>query len=610
MKSLLRISLVIILWSSFVMVNARTHTLFNSGKTDYAIFVSNGASVSEKYAASELQYWLKEISGITFPIIDDSQSSRKKKIIVGYNPAIIKLLKLNRPDDKDQGFLYGNSGDDIYIVGGKNLGTLYGVYSFLENELSCRWYTKEVSVAPKRHKWSFTELYDKEKPAFEYRKVYYYDALDIDWSLRNKNNGERLSKKTALGSFPITSNAIWGTHTFKILLPPEQYFESHPEYFSLRDGKRTNGQLCLSNPNVLKICKDNLREIIKTKPNYHIYSVTQNDAANPCQCKKCNALVEKYGGEAGVMIWFVNQIAESIESEFPDKVIATFAYFYSRNAPKNIVPRRNVVVRLCTSGCCISHSLDLCNDNVSFIKDLTRWSKITSNIYIWDYVISFGQYLLPFPNIRSFQRNIQIYRDYHVKGIMNEGIYNTTGGDFYELRAYLLSKLLWNPDIDVEAVIDDFMKGYYQSSSSFMRSYFDKVQRLNSENAHFMVSETDKKSIYSSDFITSSLSLLAKAEEAANTDEILDRVRRQKMVIAYLQCRKNPEQAIQDGSYDLVKNMAKKLKMKTFAEYGENKSIEDFEKKMEKIKKSMNNKYSKEYLEYKLSKFLEKIKIE
>lgn len=588
---------------------AKTHVLFDSGKTDYVILVSNDASISEKYAASELQYWLKDISGITFPIVNDVHSTKGKRIIIGYILSIMKSFRLQRPEDQDQGFVYGNNGDDIFIVGGRNIGTLYGVYSFLENEFLCRWYTKDVSVIPKRSKWTFSELYDKETPVFEYRSVYYYDALDADWSLRNKNNGKLQTKESLYGSFSTTYYAIWGSHTFNTLVPPDKYFKTHPDFFSLQEGKRMKGQLCLSNPGVLKLCIENLREIIKVKPYYHVFSVTQNDMSNPCQCKKCKDLVKKYGGESGLMIWFINQLAEHLESEFPDKLFGTFAYRYTRKAPTNIVPRRNVLIRLCSSGCCDSHTLEFCKENVSYIQDLSQWSKLTLNLYTWDYVVSFGQYLLPFPNIRSLQRNIQTYKKFKVIGVMNEGVYNTTGGDFYELRAYLLAKLLWNPDINVDTVIDDFMKGYYQSSSSYMKSYFDKVQSLATENVHLIHNVTDRNSLYSSEFINSSLILLNKAEKAANSQEIVERVQRQKMVIAYLLCRKNPEQAIQDGSYDLVINMAKKIGMKTFAEYGENKSIEDFVNKMEKVKKSMNNKYSKEYLEYKLSKFLERIKI-
>lgn len=588
--------------------SAKTHILFNLGKTDYKILVSKDASISEKYAASELQYWLKEISGVTFPIVNNLHSAKGKKIIIGYFPTIMESFSLQRPDDKDQGFVYGNIGDDIYIVGGKKLGTLYGVYSFLENEFFCRWYTKDVYVAPKRKSWMFKELYDKEKPAFEYRFVYYYNALNVDWAIRNKNNGEINPKTSIFGTFPVMSNAIWGTHTFNTLISPDKYFKSHPEYFSLRNGKRTKGQLCLTNPDVLQLCKENLGTIIKEKPHYQIYSITQNDGSNPCQCEKCQKYVQKYGSESGLMIWFVNQIAESLESEFPDKYFGTFAYAYTRSAPKNISPRKNVVVRFCTNGCCLTHSLDLCEKNNSIIKDLSQWSKITENVYIWDYVVSFKQYLLPIPNIRSIQRNIQTYSRYKVNGVMNEGIYNTTGGDFYEMRAYLLAKLLWNPDIDVDAIIDDFMKGYYQSAASIMKSYFYKVQNIASEHDHLWMNATDNNAIYSNDFIISSLAILSKAEKAANSPEILERVQRQKMVIAYIQCRKNPEKAVQDGSYDLVMSMAKKLGIKKFAEGGQNEKIEDFQKKMELVKKSMNNKYSKEYLEYKLSKFLENIK--
>ena len=609
MRAYFRVQILILLLSISFVTSANAYTLFNSGKTDYVILVSNDASVSEKYAATELQFWLKEISGVTFPISNDTRTVKRKRIIIGYIHELLKQSKIQKPDDADQGFEYGNQGEDIYIVGGRDIGTLYGVYSFLENELSCRWYTKDVTIAPKRERWSFTKIHDKEKPAFESRNVYYYDALNTDWSLRNKNNGVYFTKKTAQGSFPISSTAIWGTHTFNVLMPPDKYFEPHPEYFSLRDGKRVKGQLCLSNPSVIQLCKENLREIIKKNPHYRFYSVTQNDSSKPCQCKKCQALVDKYGGEAGVMIWFVNQIAASLETEFPDKIFTTFAYSYSRNAPRNITPRKNVMIRLCTSECCNSHNLDFCERNKVFMKEFTQWSKLASNLYIWDYVVSFRQYLLPFPNFRILQRNIQTYRQLNVKGVMNEGIYNTTGGDFYELRTYLLAKLLWNPDIDVDAVIDDFMKGYYQSASLYMKSYFDKVQNLATEKDHVRHFITLENSIYSSDFINTSLSMLTQAEKAANSEDVLDRVRRQKMVIAYLQCKKDPERAIQDGSYELVMTMTKKMGIKKFAEYGEDKSIEDFESRMEKVKKSITNKFSKEYLEYRFSKILESIKI-
>lgn len=602
-----RLQILFVLLSVTIISNAKTHTLFKSGKTDYVILISNNASVSEMYAASELQYWLKEISGITFPIVNDSHSPRGKKIIVGYNPKYLKSLKIQKPDDTDQGFVYGNNGDDIFIFGGSNIGTLYGVYSFLENELSCRWYTKDVALAPKKEKWSFSELYDKETPAFDYRNVLYYDAYDVEWSHRNKTNGRINSKKTKFGTFYSTNFAIWGTHTFKILLPPEQFFDSHPEFFSLRDGRRTIDQLCLTNPMVLRLCKEKLREIMRTNPNYRIFSVTQNDNLKTCQCNKCKEFTNKYGGESGLMIWFVNQIATSLESEFPDKYILTFAYSYTRNAPQNIVPKNNIIIRLCSDNCCESHPINLCNNNVSFIKDLSQWSNLTSNIFIWDYVVSFKQYLLPFPNIRILQSNIQTYRKYGIRGTMNEGVYNTTGGDFSELRAYLLAKLLWNPDINVDTVIDDFMRGYYQSSSYYMKLYFDKVQSLASDNDHITHVVTDRNKVYSSDFIKTSMSLLEKAEISANSQDVLERVQRQKMVIAYIHCKKNPELALQDGSYDLVMTMTKKIGIKKFAESGNNKSIDEFVSKMENVKKSIENKYSKEYLEYKLSKFLENI---
>ena len=122
--------------------------------------------------------------------------------------------------------------------------------------------------------------------------------------------------------------------------PPSEYFHDHPEYFSLRDGKRQSGyaQLCLSNPEVLQICIDKIKDVMRSEPDYLIYSMEQADNRLFCECDECAALVEKYGGQSGIMVWFVNQVADAVKDEFPDKFIGTFAYQYTRHAPKDIVP--------------------------------------------------------------------------------------------------------------------------------------------------------------------------------------------------------------------------------------------------------------------------------
>src|SRR4030095_13180785 len=124
-------------------------TLFSKGKSDYSIELSANASESEKWAAKELQIALKEMGGVELPITS-SAPGNNPKIVIGYNNKVPQMTGINEPANTDESFVYLNAGPDIYIFGGRLRGTMYGVFSFLENELGCRWYTPKVTVIPKR----------------------------------------------------------------------------------------------------------------------------------------------------------------------------------------------------------------------------------------------------------------------------------------------------------------------------------------------------------------------------------------------------------------------------------------------------------------------------
>jgi len=127
---------------------------------------------------------------------------------------------------------------------------MYGVMAFLENELGCRWYTPSVSIIPERKEFSFSWFDHSEQPGVRVRNDFYYEAFDPVWAARNRMNGTMGFRKQ-----PGGVESYWGVHTFYPLMPPEEFFDKHPEYYSLIDGKRVSkqAQLCLTNPDVLKI---------------------------------------------------------------------------------------------------------------------------------------------------------------------------------------------------------------------------------------------------------------------------------------------------------------------------------------------------------------------
>ncbi len=543
------------------------YALFSKGKSDYIITLANDASESEQWAAKELQHWLKEISTTELPIVAFSSNYKGHQIFIGHPtfPGISMVPNDNSPTSQES-FHYYNIGPDIFITGGKQRGTMYGVLTFLERELGCRWYSATVNVIPKRSELTFEYLDHAERPGIQVRNDFYFDAFDPIWATRNKMNGAMGTRKQ-----PGGSEGYWGVHTLYPMVPAAEFFGKHPEYYSMLGGKRVgqNAQLCLSNPDVLKIVTERIKETMRKFPDNLIYDVSQNDFDNPCQCDKCQALSREYGGESGVVVWFVNQVAAAVEKEFPDKLIGTLAYRYTTTPPKNIRPMQNVVIRFCSGECCFSHPFRSFPDNKKFMSDLEGWSGLAPHLYIWDYVVSFLHYLAPFPNIKILHANIQTLRDNHAIGIMEQAAYQSRGGEFAELRSYLIAKLLWNPDINSEEVINDFIYGYYGHAGRFVRQYFDLLYGLVTPDTHIHPDLTPDNPIFTETFIRESNEIFLSALKLANDDEILRRVELCYLPILYLKSRRMPELAKRDGSYELFCRITSRENVTHYSEAGE-----------------------------------------
>src|SRR6267143_2077734 len=86
------------------------------------------------------------------------------------------------------------------------------------------------------------------------------------------------------------------------------------------NGKRVDGyvQRCLSNPDVLRLALERVRQWIKEHPDATIITVSQNDTFNYCQCDQCKALDDTEGSPAASLLRFVNAIAEDVERDYPN----------------------------------------------------------------------------------------------------------------------------------------------------------------------------------------------------------------------------------------------------------------------------------------------------
>lgn len=530
--------------------------LFKNGNSNYQIVLANNASPSEKKAAQEMQDYLYQISGVRLPIATVFDE-KGRNIVIGYMPKVVELTGQPQPKTDDESFTYRVVGRNLYIWGGQQRGTMYGVFTFLERELGVHWLTPDCTVIPHYKKWRLKKLNHSEAPALKYRyNNYFVTAGRPAWSAHVKENMRGVFSEQ-YGS----QEDYWGCHTMGILVPTSEFYKSHPEYFCLRNGKRLSSdeQLCLTNPEVLELCKTRISKIMRERPQCRIYCLSQNDNYNFCQCKNCIAIEEQYGGHSGLILWFVNQVADVVKEEFPDKYIGTFAYQYSRKPPVGIVPRDNVVIRLCSSGWCFAHAIeDCCPRNESFMKDLRVWAAIAPNLFIWDYIVDYAQYLAPWPNFQVLAPNIRTFIDNKAIGVFEEAHFSSRGGEFEEMKSWLVNQLLWNPNQNTDALVEIFITGYYGKAASRILDYYYLCQKQVKPDVHFDIFIREDHELYTDEFIKQALAILDEALRMAEDDAIIQRVKRVRMQPLYLHCMRHKEQSRKDGSWEELSALMRK----------------------------------------------------
>lgn len=447
---------------------------------DCVIRLPQNPSRSQVYAAEELKRFVNRLTGVALP----SQGVLSHEI---------RFETLKRADLGDDGFEIEIADGDLVIRGSDVRGCLYAVYDLLERFAGVRWYTSWCETVPVMDKFivpAGTKIVSK--PAFEMRQPYWYDMMvHPDFAARLRVNGYNHTnlRGVALDHLGGDSYRFGGglssCHTFNKLCDPVKYFDEHPEYFSLVKGKRLkeNTQLCLTNPDVLDIVTSNVLERIRRDPTAKFYGVSQNDWYNYCECEKCAAIDKEEGSHAGTMIRFVNAVAERVEREFPGVFIETLAYQYTRKPPAVTKPRKNVVICLCTIELDFSHSIPESSfaENRMFMDDITRWAKLTDKLYVWDYVTQFSHYSHAFANVYALQGNLRFFRDNSVSMIFEQGQREGYHAGFAELKAWLLAKLMWDPEQDVKPLLDDFFYGYYGDAAQSVREYFELLHKKQRE---------------------------------------------------------------------------------------------------------------------------------
>ena len=488
----------------------------------FPVVLRSEDGASARFAADELSSYIERMVGVKPQVIVDADVIPERAIILTRIPSGRDL------DIGDEGFRLRVDGGRLHVMSNGGRGLIYGVYELLETYGGIGWFSSDCTQVPERESFEVPRDLDVvQRPAFDLRWLWWKDIEDHpEFAVRCRLNGGRIPDR--LGGCGVRFGGGLGIcHTFASLLPVETHGKAHPEYYALRDGKRhvpENGgftQPCLSNPDVVRIMTSNVLERIRADPSAGFYGVSQNDNSNYCECPACAAVDAEEGTHAGTIVRFVNHVADAVAAEFPEAKLQTLAYVYSRKPPRKTRLRPNVIPCLCLAECEFSHPIpgSAFAENRAFAADFEGWRNCAGNVFIWDYTTDFRNFFVPYPNVMSFQGNLRYFRDNNVKFLFENADGCGDHGEFAELKVYLRSKLLWDPDQDVPTLLDKFFRGYYGAAAPFVKEYFTRLHAQADDPAAKPLRMYDwYTGIVTDEFLKDGDGLWRKAEEAVRGD--------------------------------------------------------------------------------------------
>lgn len=445
--------------------------------------VSQDTSVSERTAARRLVIYLKQMLGDD--AVQLTKESKSPAIYVGKNPQTAKMLGLKDFSSlKYEEIIIKSVGNDLVILGEGKRGTLYAVYTYLEDFLGFNfWAWKEYDVPDKKN-FKMSGLNYRYNPIFTRRAMYQWPLIHLpaQWKTgdaefavicRNNTGLTKTNEKYGGGDY-----AAGFTHTFHRILPQSKYFKTHPEYYSLIDGKRNKmAQLCLSNKEMRKVFIEEAKKYYLKEKGSLALVVSHDDNGLFCECKPCNELLKREKGRmSGVELDFVNEVAAELEKVYPGIIIETSAYGPTVEVPLVTKPRHNVIIR--HSDMRINPAYSLTHEVNKEVKDnMEKWAKVSPQMAIWLYLCNPKNQFMPQPVMNTYAENIKFFRDNKFTNIFIEDAGTSMGlSHLNPLRTYIMSRMLWNPNLEYEDLLKHFTDGYYgKKAGALIREYIKQI---------------------------------------------------------------------------------------------------------------------------------------
>ena len=485
-------------------------TIGGTDISEFSIVIPAEATERERQAAEVLVDIIEQATFKTLPVVTDAENPAHA-IVLGKTARSTAALNTARSSVKNDGYVVMTEGGNLYISGndGVGAGTLFGVYAFCEDYLNIGFFADGHIVIPTAASVSVADgVSDSHSPSFLFRESTNYKAMDQAYPLYQKYNGYSL-----FGDVNFAACGFGGNGLHRLLWVNSNYNDT---------------VLCLSSEQTYATALAGAKTLLNCDPDAEFLAcdISLDGSWTPCTCETCTATTAAEG-TMGLILQFVNRLAEELKADYPNVVFYTSAAGDSMSLPATVRPAENVGVRVVLpTAACRFHALGdaSCEVNAGFCTALESWTKVCKNVILLDEVTERTTWTSDYQklsgNLLALYDTVQYLKKLGVVGYQQMG-YDSYAGEFEALNAYLLSRLLWDADMTREeysAEMDGFLKAYYGAGWTYIRQYIDKVyategiRHSDYRNVTAMMYRTDDKA-----FAAECFELWISAIQAADT---------------------------------------------------------------------------------------------
>lgn len=543
------------------------YKLAQGGSVRMRVHVGDQEDIITVQAAADLSDFTAKLAGTTTPerLSTDTALAAEPLLVVGRKNAIAKRAFTDADFSGlgDDGFLIRTFGPHILIAGATSRGDMYGVNWFLDHKLGVRWLSPQFTYWPKTPDITLPPLNERQVPRFAFREVLSVEAENKPWRQRNLMSGQShgpsfLPTPNGLDSW----NESWATKgtffNFFELLPQKIYQARHPEWYG-------GGQLAMMNKDMRAEMARVVVQKLRALPDYRkvwfsIHDMDWGWDMDPASA----AFAAKHGGyPSAPRLDMMIEVANLVRAELPGARLAFNAYHWSFTPPEGMTVPDYILVYPMTIHVNYRDALNG-QSNQKLGEDLERWNVIAKHVLVWDHITNFAGYLQPTPNILPIGNTVKWLASLdHVEGYMGEGSFNTRGAEFAALRAWMIARLLWDPNQDPWAIVTEFCEKYYGPASpqvlDYIRLMHDKLAA-----ADDVLSEktTVDMAMFDADFVSHADALFDRAETAAAGTEYAAHVRLARLPVDFVILRRQSDyvRAQKDISFDVLATRTERVK--------------------------------------------------